>query len=167
MSAEVIEVIQESQLAVHEARRYLQQLTAVAGQEGIVDIVDSVRSRQLAALILSRLEVRQTDEMSSAHCASLATRCVKDTTYASRLATPPRHIIATHVSSRLMTSHHRYPRLITSHDVTSSLPTSHHVSLRHIIATHVSSLVSDKSPSPPHHLTLITFPRVSRRSFTG
>ena len=60
VSAEVIEVIQESQLAVHEARRYLQQLTAVAGQEGIVDLVDSVRSRQLAALILSRLEVRQT-----------------------------------------------------------------------------------------------------------
>ncbi|KAL1526310.1 hypothetical protein AB1Y20_015027 [Prymnesium parvum] len=54
--AEVIEVIQESQLAVHEARRYLRQLTSVSQQRGFADLVESVRSRQLAGLILSRLE---------------------------------------------------------------------------------------------------------------
>jgi hypothetical protein len=37
--AEVVEVVQESQLAVHEARRYLRQLTAVSEQRGIADLV--------------------------------------------------------------------------------------------------------------------------------
>jgi hypothetical protein len=59
---QVAEVALESKLAVGEARRYLQRFSAVliASEDGVaheeLDLVESVRARQLAALLLNKLE---------------------------------------------------------------------------------------------------------------